>query len=308
MSPRAPSSPAARGQGGRDVSAERNAGVDELAVAGLGLIGGSLARDARACGFARRLLGVEPNPAHARRALELGLVDEVLPLDRAVGRAALTVVAVPVDAALEVLPAVLDRIGGGQVVTDVCSTKRVLMDRVRQHPRRARYVGGHPMAGTENSGPDAALAGLFAGKAGILCDVQESAPDAVAAVEALYRALGLRIEHLDAARHDQDVAYVSHVSHVIAYALALTVLEKERDEQQLLNLASGGFSSTARLAKSSAAMWAPIFATNRDNVLAVIDTYLGKLDKFRRAIEAGDEAGLRALITAANAIRQVLRE
>ncbi len=286
----------------------RTAGVDRLAVAGLGLMGASLARDARTNGFARRILGVETDPAHARRALDLGLVDEVLPLGQAVERAELTVVAVPVDAALELLPAALDRTGEGQTLTDFCSTKRALLERVRRHPRRARYVAGHPMAGTENSGPDASRDGLFAGKAGILCDAQDSAPDAVEAVEALYRALGLRIVRLDAARHDRDVAYVSHAAHVIAYALALAVLDREHDERQVLDLASGGFSSTARLAKSSAAMWAPIFATNRDNVLAVIETCLAKLDAFRRAIAEGDDAGLRALIDRANTIRQVLRE
>jgi len=282
-------------------------GVECLAVVGLGLIGGSMARDARANGFARRILGVDRNPENARRALELGLVDVLLPLDDAVSQADLTIIAIPVDAAIRAVSEILDKVGDHQVVTDVCSTKLTLMEAIRRHPRRSRFVGGHPMAGTEFSGPEAARFGLFAGKVGIVCDESDSAPDAVAKVEALYRALGMRIERFDAARHDMHVAYVSHVSHVISYALALTVLEKEKDENQIFNLASGGFSSTARLAKSSADMWTPIFLNNRENVLAVIDTYLGKLGELRNAIEQNDEARLRALMAAANDIRRVLR-
>lgn len=281
--------------------------VDTVAVVGFGLIGGSFALDIRARGFARRILGVGRSLASTARALELGLVDDVVPLSDAVAQAQLIIVAVPVDASIRLLPTILDGVGAGQTVTDVGSTKLTLMDAIRRHPNRARFVGGHPMAGTEHSGPDAALTGLFHGKVGIVCDEADSAPDAVACVEALYRVLGMRIVRLDAARHDMHVAYVSHVSHVISYALALTVLEKERDEDQIFNLASGGFGSTARLAKSSADMWTPIFLHNRDNVLAVIDTYLGKLGSLRDAIERRDEAGLRALIAAANEIRRVLR-
>lgn len=284
-----------------------HARVECLAVIGLGLIGGSLARDARTRGFARRIVGVEANPANARRALELGLADEVLPLDAAVRGADLVVVAVPVDCALRLLPKVLDLVSAAACVTDVCSTKQSLVAAVRNHPKRQRFVGGHPMAGTEHSGPDAALPGLFDGKVGILCDTEDSAADAVAVVEDLYRVLGMRIERFEASRHDMHVAYVSHVSHVISYALALTVLEKEKDETQIFNLASGGFGSTARLAKSSTDMWTPIFLDNRDNVLAVIETYQSKLEELRRAIEARDEPRLRTLIAAANDIRRVLR-
>lgn len=289
------------------MEANRTAAVDTVAVVGLGLIGGSFARDLRARSVARTILGVDLDPTHASRALGLGIVDAALPLDEAVAKADLILVAVPVDAAIRILPAVLDRVGLHQTVTDVCSTKVTLMDAIRRHPMRSRFVGGHPMAGTEHSGPDAALTGLFDGKVGILCDEADSAPDAVACVEALYRALGMRIERFDAARHDMHVAYVSHVSHAISYALALTVLEKERDETQIFNLASGGFSSTARLAKSSADMWTPIFLHNRDNVLAAIDTYLAKLGALRAAIDRRDEPALRALIASANDIRRVLR-
>jgi prephenate dehydrogenase len=279
----------------------------EVAIVGLGLIGGSIARDLRGRGACARLLGVDNNAEHAARSLDLGLVDAVLPLDAALETAGLVVIAVPVDAAMHLLPAVLDRVDGRQVVTDVCSTKQKLMEVVRAHPSRHRFVGGHPMAGTEFSGPDAAVEGLFEGKAGILCDTADSAPEAVALVEELYQTLGMRTVQMDAARHDMQVAYVSHVSHAISYALALTVLDKERDETAIFNLASGGFDSTARLAKSGADMWVPIFMSNRDNLLAVLATYREKLEALRGAIEAGDAEAMRALIVAANDIRRVLR-
>jgi len=284
-----------------------NQAVNSVAVVGLGLIGGSFARDIRSSGFAGRIIGVDNNPAHAARARELRLVDDIATLADAVALADLIIVAVPVDVAERLLPRVLDGIGADQTVTDVCSTKETLLKAVRQHPRRERFVAGHPMAGTEHSGPDAALEGLFRDKVGIICNREESAPAAVALVEQLYEALGMRIEYLDGSRHDMHVAFVSHVSHAISYALALTVLEKERDERQIFNLASGGFSSTARLAKSSAAMWTPIFLANRDNVLSVLDTYLEKLGELRTAIADNDSQSLNALISAANDIRRVLQ-
>ncbi len=281
--------------------------VNTVAVVGLGLIGGSFARDIRTAGFADRILGVDNNSQHAARARELQLVDATASLADAANQADLTIIAVPVDAAEKLLPQVLDSIGPHQTVTDVCSTKATLLNAVHQHPRRDRFVAGHPMAGTEHSGPDAALSGLFHDKVGIICNREESAPGAVALIEQLYRALGMRIEYLDGQRHDMHVAFVSHVSHAISYALALTVLEKERDERQIFNLASGGFSSTARLAKSSASMWTPIFLANRDNVLSVLDTYLEKLSELRTAIEDNDSQTLNSLIAAANDIRRVLQ-
>jgi prephenate dehydrogenase len=215
------------------------------------------------------------------------------------------IVAVPVDVALTLVPRVLDLVED-QVVTDVCSTKTSIMGAVAGHPRRSRFVSAHPMAGTENSGPWAALPNLFESKAGIICNSSDSDPDAVALVERMYDALNMRLIHMQAADHDVHVAYVSHVSHVISFALALTVLEKERSTQAIFNLASGGFDSTARLAKSSADMWCPIFAHNRENILPVLDTYMEVLQRFRASIAAGDRDGMTGMIQEANRIRRVL--
>ena len=277
-----------------------------LAVIGLGLIGGSAALDLKRAGFAGSIMGVGNKPATIAEALRLGLADRVTSLEEAVDAADLVILAVPVDVAITMLPRVLDRVKDHQTVTDMCSTKRTLMACVEGHPRRARFVGSHPMAGTEYAGPAAALEGLFRDKIGILCDTEKSAPDAVARVEAMYGVLGMKLVRMDAARHDLHTAYVSHLSHVVSYALALTVLDKERDERQIFNLAGGGFASTARLAKSGAAMWAPIFLNNADHVLEALDAYREHLTALREAIARADGPELDRLIGRANDIRRIL--
>jgi prephenate dehydrogenase len=279
-----------------------------ITIIGLGLIGGSLALSLRQHGLADHLIGVENNPAYARRALELGLVDELgADLATAVAPASLVIVAVPMDAMLTVLPQVLDLITAQQLVMDVGSTKGNLLAAVAEHPRRGRFVAVHPMAGTEYSGPDAAIRGLFEGKTVVLCDVEASDPDAVATVETLFQALPMRVLHLGAADHDLHTAYVSHISHLTSFALALTVLEKEqRGEQRIFDLAGGGFASTVRLAKSAPATWVPIFKQNRLNVLDVLDEHLVQLQKLRELLATEDYAGLTTQLEHANAIRKII--
>lgn len=276
-----------------------------VAIIGIGLIGGSVARDLRRTGFATRLTGVGSSPARAEIALRLGLVDRVTPLETAVREADLVVLAISVDRIVQFLPQLLDWVDH-QTVTDMGSTKQVIVEAIRHHPRRNRFVASHPMAGTENSGPTAAQDRLFEGKVAVLCDLADSAPDAVQTVESLYNALGMRLVRMDAATHDLHAAYVSHLSHVVSYALALATLEKEKDDRDIFALAGGGFASTARLAKSAPDMWAPIFRQNRAAVLDAIDTYQQKLQELRAAIEANDDARLRTLIEEANRIRRIL--
>jgi prephenate dehydrogenase len=256
-------------------------------------------------GFARRVIGVDSSPEHAQEALRRRFVNGVASLEEAVAQADLTIVAVPVDAALDVIPRVLDLIKDVQVVTDMCSTKRSIMKRIEAHPNRSRFVGGHPMAGTEQSGPAAALQGLFHGKTGVLCDLSGSAPDAVEKVRALYRALGLMAVEMDAAQHDCCAAYVSHMPHVLSYALALTALQKEEQEPRLFEMAGGGFSSMARLARSGADMWAPVLLENADQTIIALDACMARLVELRRAIAARDVAAVCRIIHAANKISRV---
>ena len=278
-----------------------------VTIIGLGLIGGSLALSLRQHGLARHVIGVESSPAHARRALELELVDEIEhDLTAAVRRADLVVVAVPMDALVTMLPRVLDVTAAHQVVIDVGSTKQALLTAVAGHPRRGRFVAAHPMAGTEHSGPEAAVSGLFEGKTVVLCDTVHSDPDAVRVVEQLFQALSMRLLYLGGAEHDLHTAYVSHISHISSFALALTVLEKEKEEQRIFDLASGGFESTVRLAKSAPATWVPIFRQNRLNVLDVLDEHLHQLQRLRELLAREDYNGLNASIQQANHIRKIL--
>ena len=280
-----------------------------VGIIGLGLIGGSMAIDLRRRGFAWKVLGVEAVRIHAAAAKGIGLVDDTVYLDQCVKESDMIVIATPVGAAQDILPQVLDMIpeGSDKVVMDVCSTKEQLVKFVEEHPRRAHYVASHPMAGTEYSGPWAAMSGLFDGHACIICDAEKSHPEAVQKVEALYDTLNMRVINMDSASHDLHTAYVSHISHVTSFALALTVLEKEKDEKHIFDLASGGFSSTVRLAKSSPAMWTPILTQNKENVLQVMDTYIEKMNAFRQAVAEGDERAIESLIEEANRIRRIIR-
>jgi prephenate dehydrogenase len=283
----------------------------KLGVIGLGLIGGSMAIDLKRRGFAAEVLGVDADPVNASAAEKMGLVDRVVSFDECVDSSDLVIVAVPVGAALRLLPMVLDRFertgAADKIVIDVCSTKEMLAHSVKYHPYRKQYVATHPMAGTEYSGPWAAMPGLFDGHACIICDAHESSSKAIRKIEALYDALNMRSIHMNSSNHDVHTAYVSHISHVTSFALALTVLEKEKDEKHIFDLASGGFSSTVRLAKSNPDMWVPILTQNRENVLHVMDTYIEKMNAFRQAIAEGDEDAIRSLIDEANRIRRIIR-
>ena len=282
-----------------------------VGIIGLGLIGGSMALDLKLRGFASTVLGVEQNPVHASAADKIGLVDELVSYEDCVRRSDIVVVAVPVGSAVRMVCDILDRFREAgeerKIVIDVCSVKEQLDLATHYHPCRRQYVATHPMAGTEYSGPWAAMTGLFDGRACILANPEESDPRAVKTVETLYDTLNMRLVYMSASSHDLHAAYVSHISHVTSFALALTVLDKEKDDKHIFDLASGGFSSTVRLAKSNADMWVPILTQNRDNVLQVIDTYIEKMQQFRDAIADFDEDTVRKLIGEANRIKKIIR-
>jgi prephenate dehydrogenase len=286
-------------------------GVNTVGIIGLGLIGGSMAIDLKRRGFARTVLGVESDPVAAEAARTIGLVDEVVSYDDCIARADIIVVAVPVGTAVKMVCDILDRFAGRApalpIVIDVCSTKEQICKATRYHPCRKQFVSTHPMAGTEYSGPWAAMPGLFDGRACIFANAEESSPKALRTIEEMYAVLNMRPLYMEASQHDVHTAYVSHISHVTSFALALTVLDKEKDEKHIFDLASGGFSSTVRLAKSNADMWIPILSQNRDNVLRVMDTYIDKMKEFRKAIDEGDEERIRELIEQANKIKKILR-
>ncbi len=276
-----------------------------LTIIGTGLIGGSLAITLKENGFAHRIIGVDKSSDNTDKALRRRLIDEALPMDEAVAQSQMVIAATPVDTLLEIVPRVLD-MADRQVVIDLGSTKQAIADKVDSHPRRGRFVAAHPMAGTEHSGPEAAVPNLFDGKCAVLCDVEKSDADALDQAERLFRSIPMRLVYLNAAAHDVHTAYVSHISHISSFALALTVLAKEKDEERIFELASGGFSSTVRLAKSSPDMWAPIFRQNRDNVLDVLDEHINQLSHFRSLLIKKDFDTFYQLMEEANAIRKII--
>lgn len=275
-----------------------------ISIIGTGLIGSSIALGIR--GFQTIILGVDQNKANLSKALELGIIDKTTSLEDAIIESDLIILAIPVDAAREILPNILDGIKESTVVIDMGSTKVGICEKVRNHPKRAQFVASHPMAGTENSGPEAALNDLFKGKKTIICEKELSSDEALKQARMLYKILDMDILYMSAKDHDKHISYVSHLTHVIAYALSLTVLEIEKDEKTIFEMAGTGFGSTVRIAKSVSEMWVPIFKQNADYLSTSIDEYIKILQKFKESIENNDTNSLYELIKEANKIRSVL--
>lgn len=278
-----------------------------IAVVGTGLIGGSMMIDLRKRGFADSFIGVDTNLQHRNIARLCGLVDETDTLMNAVDRSDLIILCTPVDANCAMLPGILDRIkGSDKVVTDMGSTKASIARISENHPGRGRYVAAHPMAGTEYSGPLAAIGRLFDYKPVIICDPEKSDVDALDLVTRMLGVLNMRIVYMNSASHDVHVAYVSHISHITSFSLALSVLDKEKEADNIMTLAGGGFESTVRLAKSSGETWAPIFLENSEFIIEVMDTYIEKMKQFRKMIAGRDLEGLKYLMDEANKIMKIL--
>jgi prephenate dehydrogenase len=278
-----------------------------VAVIGIGLIGGSLVVDLRKRGFTDKIIGVDSNMHHQNIALLCGLVDENDTLENAIERSDLIILSTPVNTNCVMLPGILDKIAGtSKVVTDMGSTKASIAEVSKNHPGRGRYVAVHPMAGTEYSGPLAAIGKLFDYKNAIICDKELSDNDALDKVEKMLDILNMHKVYMNSSDHDVHVAYISHISHITSFSLALCVLDKEHEEQNILTLAGGGFESTVRLAKSNGETWAPIFLENSQFILEVMETYAEKMNSFRKMISDKDINGLKSLMEEANKIRKIL--
>ena len=276
-------------------------------VIGLGLIGGSLALSLKDKGLCTQVTGIEQSEKNAVKALELGLVDSIVTLDEALEKSDLIVLATPVDVIPVMATKILNRIRPNQILMDMGSTKQELCEVIMMHPNRGRLVATHPMWGTENSGPEAAEHNAFKGRTVVICEKESSDNDALAVVENIYRTLEMPIRYMSAEEQDTHCAYVSHISHITSFALALTVLEKEREEEHIFDLAGGGFERTVRLAKSLPQTWAPIFLGNKYNVLDVLREHIHQLQILRRMIERDDREGLVEAMHKANKIREILK-
>lgn len=278
----------------------------KISIVGVGLIGGSLAIQLNEKGLASRLIGVDSNRDHQKKALELGLVDEIMELDAAIDNSDVVILAIPVDAMVKILPWVFNKINQ-QILIDMGSTKSEMMAIADAHAKRGRYVATHPMWGTEYSGPQAAVHGAFDNKAVIICDADKSDKDAVEWTKNMYKKIGMHLLEMNAVDHDLHAAYVSHISHITSFALANTVLEKEKEDDAIFELASAGFESTVRLAKSNPSMWVPIFMQNRENVLDVLNEHISQLRKFKSCLEKENWEYLHELIEGANKIKRIIK-
>ena len=275
-----------------------------ISIIGLGLLGGSIGLKLRKKGH--YVIGQDYLPAHEKLALELGLVDEIMPFAQAIKKSDVCFLAIPVNYIESTLTKVLDLIDNQQVVTDTGSTKEKIGLAVKEHPMRHRYVAGHPLAGTEFSGPNAAFSSLFDGKKNLVCDIVLSDDDAVRIIHNLNLDLGMETIFMDSAKHDKHLAYVSHLSHVSSFMLGLTVLDIEQDEQRIFDLAGTGFGSTVRLAKSSPETWGPIFDRNQKHLSDALGEYISHLKKFKNYMDTGNLEELKGAMTRANEIRRVL--
>ncbi|MBC77575.1 MAG: prephenate dehydrogenase [Halobacteriovoraceae bacterium] len=277
-----------------------------VAIVGLGLIGGSLAKDLRAKGICQEIHGVDSSQENSDKALELGLVDNVATLEDASSNCDLIILCTPVNAVVTLLPQILDNISEDQTVTDVGSTKLEIIESVKDHPNRGQYIPAHPMSGTEFSGPEAAQLDLFKNKVTVICDPDDCWKAHLDRVCDIFKALGMKITHMNASEHDLNAAYVSHLSHISSFVLASTVLDKEKKVTEIFNLAGAGFESTVRLAKSSPDMWAPIFEHNNQYIVEALASYIDHLKIFHLALTTKNYDLTKALMSQSNEIKRVL--
>lgn len=275
-----------------------------IGIIGLGLIGGSIAKECRRAGH--HVIGADSSEKHKAQALDFEVIDDVMSVENLIANSDVIGLCIPVDLIAEKLPLVLDMIKWNQVVFDVGSTKSGICEAVRNHEKRSRFVAAHPLAGTEFSGPTAAIFDLFRGKKNIICEEGISDEDALRKVVDVFDVLGMQSLFMQADDHDRHMAYVSHLSHISAFTLSLTVLDIENDEKQIFNLASTGFESTVRLAKSNPKTWSSIFENNSEYLSTALGSYIDHLSEFKRILDEGDKTKSIELMERANEIKRVL--
>lgn len=274
-------------------------------VIGIGLIGGSMVLDIKNLHPEATIYGIDTNESHLAEAIALGVIDAPATFDDLIN-ADFVIVSVPVDVALTILPKVLDSIGENTIVFEVGSTKIPICDAVANHPKRRNFIATHPIAGTEFSGPSAAIKGLFQGKTNIICEVEKTTFKLQEKALNLFKRIGMRIRYMDPQSHDKHIAYVSHLSHISAFMLGKTVIDKEKDEQDIFDMAGSGFESTVRLAKSSPAMWTPIFKQNKNQVVKSLEEYISNLSNFKELLESEDYEAIYNEMQSVNRIKEIL--
>lgn len=275
-------------------------------VIGIGLIGGSMVKDIKVFHPEAVIYGIDTNEKHLEQALSIQLIEKKATY-KDLSIADIVIVAVPVDVTISVLPKVLDIVNEQAIVLDAGSTKALICESVALHNKRRNYLACHPIAGTEFSGPSAAINGLFDGKTNIICEVEKTAFKLQEKALAIFQQLGMRIRYMNPIAHDKHIAYVSHLSHISSFMLGKTVIEKEKNERDIFDMAGSGFESTVRLAKSSPAMWTPIFKQNKDNVIETLEEYIQNLEGFKKMITEDNYEGIFEQMNSTNRIKEILK-
>ncbi len=278
----------------------------KVVIIGVGLIGGSFAKDVKKLHSEAEIIGVDKSQAHLDEALQLQIVDKKGDYQD-LATADLVYVGIPVNVLVSELPKILDAVGDETVVMDAGSTKRLICEQVAEHPKRRNFMACHPIAGTEFSGPTAALEGLYEGKTMIICEVEKTAFKLQEKALAIFQEIGMRIRYMNPEAHDKHIAYVSHLSHISSFMLGKTVIEKEKNERDIFDMAGSGFESTVRLAKSSPDMWTPIFEQNKDNVVETLEEYIQNLTTFKQLILDNDFENVHQEMSNTNKIKQILK-
>ena len=280
--------------------------MEKVYVIGIGLIGGSLSLDIKKLYPETTIYGIDSSESNLNEALKLNIVDEKASL-KDVSNADLVVLSVPVDASLQIVEEVLSYISDTTLVIDVGSTKQIFCKAIDNHPNRRNLLATHPIAGTEHSGPKAAINDLFKNKTNIICEVEKTAFKLQEKALKLFNELGMRIRYMNPEAHDKHIAYVSHLSHISSFMLGKTVIDKEKNERDIFDMAGSGFESTVRLAKSSPEMWTPIFRQNKENVLETLDEYIANLNQFKSLMEQDNFDAIYNEMKDTNYIKQILK-
>jgi prephenate dehydrogenase len=274
-------------------------------IVGIGLIGGSMALDIQKQYSEAVIYGIDVNEHHLNEALEIGVIHKKADYSD-LEKATIVIVSIPVDVQLEVIPKILDAIDDNTLVMDVGSTKAQICEAIKDHPKRRNFLATHPISGTEFSGPKAAIYDLFRGKTNIICEVEKTAFKLQEKALDIFSKLGMRIRYMDSQSHDKHIAYVSHLSHISSFMLGKTVIEKEKNERDIFDMAGSGFESTVRLAKSSPAMWTPIFKKNKENVIETLEKYINNLQQFKKLMEQDNFTEIYNEMESTNYIKQIL--
>ena len=277
----------------------------KIGIIGVGLIGGSLALSAREHIPDVQIYGSNRTETNLQKSLDLGLIDYRLD-DSMIKQMDIILLAIPVDGAMDRLVDLLDEVNDNALIMDFGSTKTAICQQVALHSKRGQFLATHPIAGTEYSGPDSALSDLFKDKIQILCEIHKTRPDLLEWAQDWFKKIGMKLREMDPVEHDQHITYVSHLSHITSYMLGKTVMEKEKDQSAIFDMAGSGFSSTVRLAKSSPNMWVPIFKQNKENISKTLSQYINNLNQFKQLLDADKFDELHEQILEINKIRLIL--